>query len=306
MQSFVLTLVLGFSLATHAYAQFTTTRFVAAPAETLAIHRLGTGRTIIFIPGLLGSAAGFQRVGDQLAASGNAVTIVDLLGFGYSSRPRAADYSFSAQAARVHRFLQSGGVDRATVVCHAISTTVCLQLAAHAGPHIETVILINGGAESRVATGGVRTALRLAPLIKLIGANRIVRSKVKSGLIQSSRSAAWVTDSTVNAYIAPFGKNLGSVLDFLRTLSRARETVDVAALLERIDCPVYLVIGTGGPEQTVSTAQLEALRAIRKFHVIRTPAAGQYIHEEQPAWLAASISDWRSAAAVPVSARAGN
>ena len=91
-----------------------------APGETLRTTSVGAGEPLVLIPGLFGAAFGFRAIIPALVAQGYRCIVVEPLGYGWSSRPKRADYSFSAQTDRVGKALDSlvGAVTHAAEVPH--------------------------------------------------------------------------------------------------------------------------------------------------------------------------------------------
>ena len=67
-----------------------------------------TAEPLLLIHGFGGNKDNFTRIADKLA--GYHLIIPDLLGFGNSSKPMAADYRSDAQAQRLHELMQAKGV----------------------------------------------------------------------------------------------------------------------------------------------------------------------------------------------------
>ena len=67
-----------------------------------------TGEPLLLIHGFGGNKDNFTRIANQL--EGYHLIIPDLLGFGESSKPMAADYRSEAQATRLHELLQAKGL----------------------------------------------------------------------------------------------------------------------------------------------------------------------------------------------------
>ena len=67
-----------------------------------------TGEPLLLIHGFGGNKDNFTRIANQLDSYH--LIIPDLLGFGNSSKPMAADYRADAQAERLHELLQAKGV----------------------------------------------------------------------------------------------------------------------------------------------------------------------------------------------------
>lgn len=256
-----------------------------APAETLAVTvDGGRGRPVVMVPGLLGAAYTFRHVREALADAGLRVVIVEPLGTGASSRPKDADYSLTAQARRIAAALDSLGIDSAVLVCHSVGASMCFRLATHRPDLAAGIVSLNGGAAERAGTPGLRSALRFAPLLSLLGAEGILRGRIADGLVANSYDAAWVTDEVVRGYTAPFDEDIGRALDVLQRMLAAPEPEPLRPQLRRIRAPVRLLLATGAPTDVVPPEEVETLRAeLKDFRVELVPRSGLYIQEERPA-----------------------
>ena len=96
-----------------------------ASGETLRTTSVGQGETVVLIPGLFGAAYGYRAVTRSLVKKGYRCIVVEPLGYGWSSHPKKADYSFTAQTDRVGDALDSLGVTRTLVVAQS---TVAVKL----------------------------------------------------------------------------------------------------------------------------------------------------------------------------------
>lgn len=266
-------------LSTNTHAQ--SMRIDVAPAESIAIHKSGaSGSAIVIVPGLLGSHFGFRHV-TQALESQHRVFVVDLLGFGSSSRPRHADYSFGKQSDRLNTVLEKLGIERATLVCHALAATPCYRAAA-VSDRITGIVSINGVASDVARTSGVSAALRFAPILQLLGAEGIIRNKVKHGLRNASADPDWLTPAVLEAYLRPFHGDTKGVLTVLKRMNEARETYPLQPFLPRIRIPVELLVSNGTPSPGMKEHEMARVRQIAGVVVTLVPETGQYIHEEQP------------------------
>lgn len=274
-------------------------RVVLAPGDTVVATSEGSGTSVVFVPGLLGNSYGFRKVAPALADSGYRTVIVEPLGTGNSSRPREADYTLEAQARRVGETLAQLGISDAYFVCHSMAASICLRLALLEPARVRGIISINGGPDERAGTPGLKTAIRLAPLLKLLGAGRIIRGKVKNGLKKNSADPSWVTDDVVAAYTEPFRK-VDVALRTFRAMGQAEEPDSLRPRLPRVGVPVLLLVGSAAPESGPSPAGVAAFAAgLPRFAADTIRNAGQYVQEEQPDSLIAAVQRLVHGRAVP-------
>ncbi|MEX0690214.1 MAG: alpha/beta hydrolase [Gemmatimonadales bacterium] len=262
------------------------TAIVVAPGETLTVRVTGIGAPVVLIPGLFGSVQGFSRLTDNLTALGYRVIAIEPLGIGNSSRPRGADYTQTAQAARVATILDTLGVGQSLIVAHSAGATIAYRLALMHPDRVRGVISIEGGPTEQVGSAGARRALSLAPLLRVMGRGA-TRGRVAGQLREASGQPDWVTDSVVHVYTAGASVDYGATLRALGAMMDAVEPWPLLPALEGLTVPVTLVLGTaphlGGPDaQTIALME----RAIPRLGIERLDGVGHYAFEEDPSALA--------------------
>ncbi|HXO86228.1 MAG TPA: alpha/beta hydrolase [Gemmatimonadales bacterium] len=254
---------------------------VVAPGETLQVAVVGVGRPLLVIPGLFGTIEGFGRLSDSLVASGYRVLLVEPLGVGASSRPKRADYSLTAQAERIAALIESFRMQPVVIVAHSVNAAIALRLAVLRPDLVAAVISLEGGPSESIATPGLRRALRMAPLLRLIGAGAL-RGRIAASLRKASGDPTWLTDSVVEVYTRGPSRDLGATIHALRGMVKAVEPWPLGPALNRITCPVVLVQGLapheGGPDESAR----ETMRAIPGFALETLPGVGHYAFEEAP------------------------
>jgi 4,5:9,10-diseco-3-hydroxy-5,9,17-trioxoandrosta-1(10),2-diene-4-oate hydrolase len=264
-------------------------RIATAPAETLTVTLRGAGPAVVFVPGLLGSVYGFRNLTESVVRAGYGTVVVEPLGTGSSTRPDEADYSLTAQANRIAEVLVTLGVRDAVFVCHAMGGSICYRLAYRWPELVAGVVSVNGAPTERAVTPGLRRALGLASIVKIIAGNGYVHGKVRDGLRDSSGDPSWVTEEVLRGYTRVFGDNVDPVLDGLKEIAAAQEPEPLTPNLARIDCPVLLLVG-GDERSRISDADVsKLLQHVETIEIDMIDGAGLYAHEEQPDNVAAAI-----------------
>src|SRR5881398_1269967 len=259
-------------------------------AESLTVTVAGDGDPVVLVPGLIGSAFGYRRLVPLLTQVGYRVIVVEPLGIGTSARPEHADYSLTAQADRVAAALDRLGVGDAIVVAHSVGAAIAYRLAYRRPDLVRGVVSLAGGPAEAATTRGFRRAIQLAPWIKLFGGERLVRAKVRRGLIAASGDTTWVTDQVVDGYTAGAARDLAGTLKAYVAMARAHESDRLAPHLGEIRCPVRLVVGTVGRGSGVSPQEVATLAGLlRSFAVDTVPGAGHFVYEERPAAVVAAV-----------------
>jgi pimeloyl-ACP methyl ester carboxylesterase len=149
--------------------------------HTISYDEYGEGdRPLILIHGLLMSRRMFDRLGPEMAALGNRVITIDLLGHGRSDRPaEMSNYSMTFFARQVVGLMDHLGIDRAVIGGTSLGANTTLELN-HMAPErveammIEMPVLDNALLAAAVIFTPIMIGLRLAePLLRrLAGAVR--------------------------------------------------------------------------------------------------------------------------------------
>ena len=99
--------------------------------------------TILLIHGFTASTYVWNTTAPQLADAGFNVIAIDLIGFGYSEKPRWFEYSIEAQARMVSRFMNRLGIGRATIVGSSYGGAVAATLALDYPERVEKLVLVD-------------------------------------------------------------------------------------------------------------------------------------------------------------------
>jgi pimeloyl-ACP methyl ester carboxylesterase len=152
----------------------------------IAYDEYGLGdRVLVLIHGLLMNSRMFERLGPEMAARGNRVVCVNLLGHGTSDAPPELPYySMSSFADQVVALLDHLGVDQAVVGGTSLGANVSLEFAARTPERgralfIEMPVLENALLAVAVIFTPVMATLRLgAPVLRVVAgaAQRVPRS----------------------------------------------------------------------------------------------------------------------------------
>jgi pimeloyl-ACP methyl ester carboxylesterase len=264
-----------------------------APGETLRITTTGAGQAVVLIPGIFGGAFGYRAVVEPLVAQGYRCIVIEPLGYGWSSHPKQADYSFTAQTLRIAAALDRLGVDRALFVAQSSGAAIALRLAVARPELVRGLLAIDGGPVESAATPGMKKAFKLGGFAaKLALDESKLRHDVRREIIRNSGDTTWVTDAVIRQYTAGQAADLDGSIDAFHQMSKAKETDSLADRLSRYPGPVRLLVGTIRHPAEVSDEQRDLLRdRLPNFRSDSVPGSGQYINEEQPAVVVAAVKD---------------
>lgn len=218
----------------------------------------------------------------------------DMLGFGFSDKPRDHEYSIAEQATLHERLLESLGIEEAHVLAHDYGDTVAQELMARHQARLQTgrpglrprtVCLLNGGLfpEAHRARP-IQKLLRspLAPLLLRLFDERAFRRSF-TVLFGAGTQPDDAELARFWALIAHNGgrANMGRLLHYIGERRRCRERW-VGALVDA-PMPVRLIAGMDDP---VSGAHMvkRYRELVPRADVVELPGIGHY-----PQWEAAAL-----------------
>jgi pimeloyl-ACP methyl ester carboxylesterase len=264
-----------------------------APGETIRTTTIGQGdQSVVFIAAIFGGAFGYRHLTAPIAALGFRCIVVEPLGFGFSTHPSKADYSFTAQTDRIGQVLDSLGVTHAIIVAQSTAASMAFRLSYRRPEQVRGILSISGGPAETPATPGLKRSLRYGGfLTKLFVTKGMLHGKVRTDMIANSGDTTWVTEYVVDQYTAGQAADVDGTIDGLRRMSKANEPESLSSRLHETQVPVRLLVGTAPHKSSVKDEEIALMTSqIPDFSVEFVAGAGQYIHEEQPAVVLAAFN----------------
>ena len=255
-----------------------------APGEVLRTTSVGVGQPIVLIPGMFGAAFGYRSIMGPLVERGYRCIVVEPLGYGWSSHPKKADYSFAAQTERVAEALDSLGIDRALLVAQSSGASIAFRLAVTRPELVRGLLSIDGGPAESASTPGMRKAFKLGGFVtKLAMDESKLRHDVRREIVRNSGDTTWITASVIHHYTAGQTEDLSGSIDAFERMSKSKEPASLGDRLHRIAVPVRLLVGMVEHPAEIPDEQRDLLlERVADFAADSVPGSGQYIHEEQP------------------------
>lgn len=263
------------------------------PGETIRTTTIGAGsESVVFIAGIFGGAFGYRHLTGPIAALGFRCIVIEPLGFGFSSHPSKADYSFTAQTDRIAQVMDSLGAGQAIVVAQSTAASMALRLSYRRPELVRGVLSISGGPAETPATPGLKRSLRYGGfLTKLFVTKGMLHGKVRADLVANSGDTTWVTEYVVDEYTAGQASDVDGTIDGLRRMSKTREPESLSSRLHETRVPVRLLVGTAPHKSSVKDDEVALMTSqIPDFGIEFVSGSGQYIHEEQPAVVLAAFA----------------
>jgi 3-oxoadipate enol-lactonase len=269
-----------------------------APGEMLRVTSAGQGEPLILIPGIFGAAYGYRRITGPLSARGYRTIVIEPLGYGFSSHPKKADYSFTAQTQRVSNALDQLGVKQALFVAQSSGAAIAFRLAILRPDLVRGLLSIDGGPAESAATPGMKKAFKFGGMITKFAVDESkLRHDVRQEIVRNSGDTTWVTDAVVRGYTAGQTADMNGSIDAFQRMSKSKESDSLASRLHELEQPVLLLIGTVRHPAEVTSEQRELLSEnLPDFKTDTVHGSGQYIQEEQPSAVIDAVRELDQAA----------
>ncbi|MFE9325353.1 alpha/beta fold hydrolase [Nocardia sp. NPDC052278] len=228
----------------------------------------------------------------------------DMIGFGWSAKPRHYDYRIADQADLHENLLREQGISRTHILAHDYGDTVAQELLARDAQRradgddslvIESVCLLNGGLfpeTHRARPVQKLLASPLGPLLGVLGTERVFRRSLAGVFGPDTRPSAHELDQYWILWCSKHGKSNGHKLIRYMGERKANRERWVGALVDT-QVPVRLIDGLLDP---VSGAHM--VRRYRELipdpDVVELPKVGHYPQFEAPRETLAAVLDFHT------------
>lgn len=246
---------------------------------------------MVLIHGFASSTLVWSRVFLKLAEAGYRVIALDMLGYGYSAKPRNGEYTIPGQAKLLTRLLDHLGIPRAIFVGSSYGGAVAATCALDYPERVEKLILVGAVNNNRPLEF---TLMRLfgSPVVGdvvsplLIGSRRLLRRRMKQVYDRHS----WVLDERrVDARHLPL-RAAGTQRAIIRTV-RGWDAERISRDAHLIKQPTLLLWGEN--DLDIPLADGERLHAeIPGSRLIVFLNCGHIPHEEYPEAFTKIVTDF--------------
>jgi pimeloyl-ACP methyl ester carboxylesterase len=161
-------------------------RFVEIDGARVHYQEAGekSNPVLVLIHGFASSTLVWSKVFLNLAQAGFRVIAVDMLGYGYSGKPRNGEYTIAGQANLLMRLLDHLGVRRATLVGSSYGGAVAATCALDHAQRVEKLVLVgtvNNNEPLRFSLMRLFSSPVLGDVVSplLIGSRRLLRKRMK-------------------------------------------------------------------------------------------------------------------------------
>jgi pimeloyl-ACP methyl ester carboxylesterase len=239
------------------------------------------GPPMILIHGFATSNLVWSKVFLDFAAAGFRVIAPDLLGYGYSDKPRDLDYTIARQAEMVVDFMKQLGIERAVLIGSSYGAAVAATVALDHPDMVEKLILV-GAVNNNRPTRYLLMRLFGSPIIGdilsplLVGSRLLLRKRMKRVYDKHS----WVLDERrVDARHLPLSTRNAhrAIIRTVRRWDAERVSRDAHLLTQ----PTLLVWGDTDREVPLQDGE-RLHEAIPGSRLIVFRDCGHLPHEEYP------------------------
>lgn len=241
---------------------------------------------LLLIHGFPTASYDFHLLWPDLAETHRLIAF-DMLGYGYSDKPRTWQHSIFNQADIAEALLKSKGVDECTMITHDVGDTVGQELLArHAegklGFRLKRVVMLNGGLFPETHRAILVQKLLLSPFGFLF--TRFMKKEKLSASLRSVCSAG-LSDADIDAAWTLMAHKRGNLCMHLliQYMRERRENRDRwVEALQKADMPFALIDGVEDPISGEHMVQrFEEL--VPGKQTIRLAGLGHYPHLEDAA-----------------------
>jgi len=245
---------------------------------------------ILLLHGFCASSLVWDNVILSIAAAGFRVVAPDLVGFGFTEKPREWSYTIEAQARGVVRLMDALGVERATVAGSSYGGAVAAITALDDPERVERLVLVdavsNNDVKSQMLLRVGMTPLLgdvIAPLI--LGSPRLMSLRMRQNYARAN--AHLMDDGRAATQFLPLSV-VGTQRAVLKTLRRW-DAVRVEREAHRIEQPTLLIWGED--DRDVPLANGERLHMlIPHSRLVVFCDCGHLPQEEHPAEFAGLVA----------------
>jgi 4,5:9,10-diseco-3-hydroxy-5,9,17-trioxoandrosta-1(10),2-diene-4-oate hydrolase len=251
------------------------------------VHYLsyGEGPVVVLLHGSGPGASGysnFKQNIDTIVEAGHRAVVVDMLGFGYSSKPTDCDYTTELFASTVKAALDSIGVDKCALLGNSLGGAICIRIALDHPEFVTSLIMMApGGIEER------ETYFAMPGIAKMVSAfvgGELDREGLRSLLKMLVFDDSLVTGPLVDERFAILKDQPKEVLSRMVIPSMADD-------LGKIQCPIIGFWGQNDEFNPVSGAQkfLEQCKECR-FTIVTD--CGHWVMLEHERMFNAALGDF--------------
>ncbi|MBN3846577.1 MULTISPECIES: alpha/beta fold hydrolase [Burkholderiaceae] len=250
---------------------------------SLSYVDLGKGQPVVFVHG--GHGGWYHWIVNiEALAQGRRVIAPDLPGFGASSAP-AETFSLEVAGQRVFDLLDELDVGQFDLVAFSFGSCVAGYMAASRPERIRTLTLVNPAGMGPVSASLSQIQKEAAEVARSVGMEGGVEVSLKK--IMLSDPSLVTPELTALA-----ARHVRATRVLTRPIARSNPT---RALIERVQAPVWLVLGSKDPHQAHEVAAREGwIHSLSARNRASVQAAAHWLQYERAEWFNRHLSEFIS------------
>ncbi len=268
-------------------------QFLRIDGQWVHFERAGSGPPLLLIHGFGGSTFSWREVQPALAADFDVIA-VDLSGFGYTERPKAAAaYTIEAQIGLLLRLLDALSIQQLNVAGHSYGAGLALRLAIEHPERVRTLILVDGGPNEGAPAGVATIPAFLRPLFAcFVERFFLTPDGIRDLLSNFVHRREVITEPVVRGYLERLRvEGLADALNGLfEAAARTPPPVDPTAVRQ----PTLIVWGTHDRVFPIATGRALAER-IAGSSFVEFERSGHLPMEEEPERFVEAVRSFLSA-----------
>ncbi|MEM8898774.1 MAG: alpha/beta hydrolase [Bacteroidota bacterium] len=251
----------------------------------------GKGETLLLIHGFPTASWDWWQMWSTLARKYH-VLAIDMIGFGFSAKPKKYPYSILDQADIHEAFLKEKGIDKAFIISHDYGDTVAQELLARCEDRkksgeevfqIEKLCFLNGGLFPETHKALLIQKLLMSPIGSLIG-NMLSRQKLGKNFKNIFGPGTQPTEEELDEFWELIMHNNGKAITHLLIrymAERVEHRERWVGGMQETSVPLRLINGTFDPisgghmadryEEIIPNADVVRLEGIGHFPLIEAP-----------------------------------
>jgi haloalkane dehalogenase len=270
-------------------------QYVEIEGLRMAYVEAGAGDPILMLHGEPAWGYLYRRMIPPLQRVGRAI-VPDLVGFGRSDKPRAANaYSYRAHTRWLRGFVESLGLERITLVCQDWGGLLGLRLLAQMPKRFARLVAMNTGfPDGRGRNEAFLKWRRFSQRVEFLDVAQLMRNTVRLRSLSDEEAASYQAPFPAREYQT-------AALTFPRLVPvrwedpGAYENRVALRTLRELKLPVFLAWGEEDPITRPAEAWLREIfpHAMPTYWV---RGAGHFVQEEAGEEIAARVAEWTQGA----------
>lgn len=261
-------------------------KFVESFGYRVRFIQEGKGPHLILIHGI-GASVYVWRFLIPLISKYFTVTAIDLLGFGWSEKPKNFKYDLNSQCDVIMEALKKLKIKNGFILGSSMGGAIALRLAQVHPDFFKKVVAISPAADPQIAYVNLKHLSFLTPFVQPIISERFIKQFLRR--VVSKKSL--ITKESIQFYTAPY-RSLGALNAFTKSFTLLKDPA-VFSNLNSISQPTLILWGEKDKIIPIKYSK-KIISQIPKAVLETHKSAGHHPQEDEPEWIASQIISFLS------------